>query len=85
MDIHENARTTRHSRMLMIERLHARLVDRHHRCGPGVTGKAVRKWRDRHVAEGARGLVDRSSRPHRSPARLGRPEEEQPSLCAASV
>ena len=43
----------------------------------GVTGKTVRKWRDRHAAEGASGLVDRSSRLRRSPTRLaGHAEEE---------
>ena len=77
MDIHENARTTRHSRMLMIERL---------RCGwsigavataLGVTGKTVRKWRDRYAVEGASGLADRSSRPHRSPTRLAEHEEDR--------
>jgi transposase InsO family protein len=36
----------------------------------GVDPKTVRKWRDRHVAEGEAGLLDRSSRPHRSPTRL---------------
>ena len=35
----------------------------------GVDPKTVRKWRDRFVAEGPGGLVDRSSRPHRSPGR----------------
>jgi len=32
-----------------------------------VDAKTVRKWRDRYLAEGADGLGDRSSRPHRSP------------------
>ncbi|HEY0519032.1 MAG TPA: IS481 family transposase [Ilumatobacteraceae bacterium] len=32
-----------------------------------VDAKTVRKWRDRFVAEGSDGLLDRSSRPHRSP------------------
>jgi transposase-like protein len=32
-----------------------------------VDAKTVRKWRDRFVAEGDSGLVDRSSRPHCSP------------------
>ncbi len=32
-----------------------------------VDAKTVRKWRDRFVAEGSSGLLDRSSRPHRSP------------------
>ena len=34
-----------------------------------VDAKTVRKWRDRFLAEGEAGLVDRSSRPHRSPNR----------------
>jgi transposase InsO family protein len=34
-----------------------------------VDAKTVRKWRDRYVAEGEPGLLDRSSRPHRSPNR----------------
>jgi transposase InsO family protein len=33
-----------------------------------VDAKTVRKWRDRFMAEGANGLLDRSSRPHRSPS-----------------
>jgi transposase InsO family protein len=37
----------------------------------------VRKWRDRFAATGEAGLADRSSRPHRSPTRLGAPAEEK--------
>jgi transposase InsO family protein len=37
-----------------------------------VDPKTVRKWRDRFLAEGDRGLWDRSSRPHRSPNRTPR-------------
>ena len=40
----------------------------------GVDPKTVRKWRDRFVAEGAAGLADGSSRPQRSPTRLGEDE-----------
>ena len=32
-----------------------------------VDAITVRKWRDRYLSEGAPGLMDRSSRPHRSP------------------
>ncbi len=32
-----------------------------------VDAKTVRKWRDRYLTDGANGLVDRSSRPRRSP------------------
>lgn len=37
----------------------------------GVSRKTARKWRARHRLEGGAGLADRSSRPHRSPRRLG--------------
>jgi transposase InsO family protein len=77
MDVHENARTTRHSRMLMIERLQAGWSVGAVGRALGVTGRTVRKWRDRHAVEGAPGLVDRSSRPHRSPTRLAEREEDE--------
>ena len=37
-----------------------------------VDAKTVRKWRDGYLADGVEGLVDRSSRPHRSPNRTRR-------------
>ena len=37
-----------------------------------VDAKTVRKWRDRFVAEGHEGLLDRSSRPQRSPNETSR-------------
>ena len=37
-----------------------------------VDAKTVRKWRKRFIAEGEYGLLDRSSRPHRSPNRTPR-------------
>jgi transposase InsO family protein len=43
----------------------------------GVDPKTVRKWRDRHAAEGEAGLADRSSRPHHSPTRLSEPAEAE--------
>ena len=76
MDIHENARTTPHSRMLMIQRLQAGWTVANVAEALGVTPKTVRKWRDRFAGEGAAGLADRSSRPHRSPSRLDEPAEE---------
>ena len=77
MDVHENARTTRHSRMLMVQRLASGWTPAAVARAQGVTARTVRKWRDRFVAEGEAGLADRSSRPHRSPTRLdGRAEEE---------
>ena len=32
-----------------------------------VDAKTLRKWRNRYLTEGDAGLLDRSSRPHRSP------------------
>lgn len=75
MDSHENARTTRHSRMLMIQRLQAGWAVTALARAFGVTPKAVRKWRDRFDVEGAAGLAERSSRPHRTPSRLAEPAE----------
>jgi transposase InsO family protein len=77
MDVHENARSTRHSRMLMIERLRAGWTVAGVAAALGVTAKTVRKWRDRFDAEGATGLTDRSSRPHQSPSRLDTLAEEE--------
>ena len=77
MDVHENARTTRHSRLLMVQRLGAGWSVAAVAEAQGVTSRTVRKWRDRFASEGHAGLTDRSSRPHRSPTRLtARAEEE---------
>ena len=70
MDVHENARTTRHSRMLMVERLAQGWSVASVASAFGIDGRTVRKWRERHARAGAAGLTDRSSRPHRSPSRL---------------
>jgi transposase InsO family protein len=70
MDAHENARTTQHSRMLIVERLGDGQSVARVAAALGITPRTVRKWRDRFAAEGAAGLRDRSSRPLRSPARL---------------
>lgn len=43
----------------------------------GVSRKTVYKWLARHEAEGQSGLVDRSRRPHTSPARTGVEVEAQ--------
>ena len=76
MDIHKNARTLPHSRMLIVERLAAGWSVAAVAAAAGVTAKTVRKWRDRHAAGSATGLADRSSRPHRSPRRLDSADED---------
>ena len=71
MDVQENARTTPHGRRVMVERLGQGWTVAAVAAAFGVDAKTVRKWRDRHAAEGDTGFLDRSSRPHRSPTRLG--------------
>jgi len=65
MNIHKSARLTPHSRAELVRRVRvegqaARAVA----TALGVSAKTVRKWVERFAAEGAAGLVDRSSRPH---------------------
>jgi transposase InsO family protein len=66
---HANARTTLYARKLIVARVLAG-----HRPGEvakqlGVSRQTVYKWVRRWRAEGAAGLADRSSRPHRMPRR----------------
>jgi transposase len=69
MHDYDNARITRHSRLLMVQRLAAGWAAVATAQAQGVSAKTVRKWCGRYIAEGAAGLADRSSRPHRSPTR----------------
>jgi transposase InsO family protein len=77
MDIHQNARTTRHGRLLMVRRLAEGWSVAAVAAAMGVDARTVRKWRDRHAAEGELGLAERSSRPHRSPTRLDEAAEAE--------
>ena len=66
MNVHKNARLTPHSRAELVRRvLVAGQAPVTVATAMGVTTKTVGKWVARFVAEGALGLVDRSSRPHR--------------------
>jgi transposase InsO family protein len=65
MDIHHNARTTPHSRAALVRRVRAGELPKIVAAGVGVCDKTVRKWAGRFSREGAAGLADRSSRPHR--------------------
>ncbi len=77
MDIHKNARTTQMSRMLIMERLASGWTVQAVAAAHGVSTKTIRQWRDRYAAEDKAGLLDRSSRPHRSPARLSQNTEAE--------
>ncbi len=77
MDAHQNARTTPLGRRLIAERLAQGWSVPVLAQALGIDPKTVRKWRDRVVAEGEEGLRDRSSRPRRSPTRLGQNAEAE--------
>ena len=73
MNVHSLARTTPKSRALLVHRVLAEgrgvVVTAR---GLGVSPRTVLKWLARYRSSGLPGLQDRSSRPHRSPARLER-------------
>jgi transposase InsO family protein len=73
MDIHQNARLTPRGRAELVRRVVQQgQTPKAVATAFGVCPKTVRKWVARWRAEGAAGLVDRSSRPHR----LHRPTPE---------
>ena len=66
MDIHKNARLTPHSRAELVRRvLQEGQMPKAVATAFGICVKTVGKWVERFQAEGAAGLADRSSRPHR--------------------
>jgi len=81
MKLHGNARTCLHSRRLIVERVLeqgwtlARAAE-----AAGVSVRTISKWLARFRAEGADGLLDRSSAPTRVPART---REERVAAIAA--
>ena len=77
MKLHGNARTCPNSRKLLVER-----VDGQNwsvtaaAAAAGVSERTVYRWLKRWRDEGESGLVDRSSRPHRSPTQFPSPKVE---------
>jgi transposase InsO family protein len=67
MDIHKNARLTLRSREALVETVIHGLGFSRAAASFRVTPKTAAKWVRRYQSEGAAGLRDRSSRPHRSP------------------
>jgi transposase InsO family protein len=74
---HASARTTFHGRLLMVRRQQAGWPKAHIAAAMGVSRKCVKTWVDRFATEGEDGLVDRSSRPHRTPTRTPAQLEER--------
>ena len=70
MDIHKNARLTLRSREALVQAVRSGMPLRAAARRFLVTPKTAAKWAGRFRADGADGLLDRSSRPHRSPTRL---------------
>ena len=68
MDVHQNARTTPHSREKIVSRVLLGESARAVADDVGICESTVRKWLGRYRAEGRAGLRDRSCRPHHSPA-----------------
>jgi transposase len=66
---HANARTNLYARRLIIARVAAGWPAAHVAEQLGVSRAMVHKWLRRYAAKGEAGLADRSSRPHRMPAR----------------
>ncbi|HLG53641.1 MAG TPA: IS481 family transposase [Steroidobacteraceae bacterium] len=67
MDVHENARLTPHCRGLLVERVLQGQPKARIAAQFAVSVQTIGKWLARYRAEGSAGLVDRSSRPQRSP------------------
>jgi len=65
MNSHKNARTTYEGRKLLIERI-AAMGLRPAASAAGISVRTARKWHMRFEQAGLAGLLDRSSRPHRT-------------------
>lgn len=81
---HPRARLTVFGRQLLIARVEAGWPAAHVAEQLGISRATAYKWIRRHRAEGPAGLVDRSSRPRRSPRRLSPTEEAEIVLARAT-
>lgn len=68
--MHRNARLTPAGRLTLCARIESGRPVAHVAAEMGVSRATAHKWWRRWQTEGAAGLMDRSSRPHRSPNRL---------------
>lgn len=78
---HARARLTVFGRQLLVARVEAGWPAAHVAEQLGISRATAYKWVRRYHAEGDAGLLDRSSRPHRSPRRL--PEAVEAQILAA--
>jgi transposase InsO family protein len=73
MDIHKNARLTLRRREELVNQVHAQVTLKRAAARFNVTPKTAAKWVHRYRSLGAPGLLDRSSRPLRSPRKTSLP------------
>jgi transposase InsO family protein len=77
MKLHGNARTCPKSRKLLVERIESSTWSlTEAAAAAGVSERTAWRWLKRWREEGERGLLDRSSRPHRSPTKLAQRKVE---------
>ncbi|MFI6102535.1 IS481 family transposase [Lentzea sp. NPDC051213] len=74
---HANARLTVHGRLVLVERVAAGRPVAHVAKELGVSRQCAHRWVRRFRDEGAAGLADRSSRPHRMPSHTPADVEER--------
>ncbi|MYR84690.1 helix-turn-helix domain-containing protein, partial [Streptomyces sp. SID685] len=74
---HRNARLTVHGRRLLVERVRSGRPVAHVAAEMGISRPTAHKWIRRWQAEGESGLIDRSSRPRRTPHRTAAATEAQ--------
>ncbi len=72
---HRNAPLTPAGRLLLCRRIEAGSAVAHVAAAMGISRRCAHKWWRRYLELGAEGLVDRSSRPRRSPRRTPAPVE----------
>lgn len=73
MRIHSLAKTCPQSRLLLVERIQLQQWTVAEAAeAAGISRRTMYKWLARYRAEGVSGLLDRPSRPHRSPRRTGK-------------
>ena len=68
MNIHSNARTCPKSRAVIVGHVRAKAWSADQAAAMGVSVRTGFKWSRRYREDGIRGLLDRSSRPHRIPS-----------------
>jgi transposase InsO family protein/transposase-like protein len=72
MNTHKNARLTYLRRLEMVQDITVRgLPASDAACAHGVSAVTARKWLGRYLADGAEGLLDKSSKPAKSPRAIG--------------